>query len=191
MCADPSNKNSPKCQIDYDKPTSYDNSNQKTNVMITQPSRIMGTSIYQSIYTATDLSSNTNVCVVNITVEYEYCRFLTAPKNGIISCTSDSTKSVCQVHCNAGHAIYNPVLDVIYQNLTLKCDHKRGKWPYAEVPDCAEVIQKSLQIDGFEVKINPNVIQCVNGSNADFQSVSYGIASSLCIFLLTSVLYRY
>lgn len=165
MCADDSNKNTQRCAIDYDKPTNYDNSDKHTTDITTPLSRIKNSSIYQSKYTATDLSGNFNTCIVNITVQYEKCTFLLPPKNGKITCKSKSTKSVCNVSCHTGFAILNN--GVIEHNLKLQCEHKHGKWPYAEVPDCAMEMNKNLQKDKYDIGLNPSIMDC----NA-FQSVS-------------------
>lgn len=162
----------PECAVVWDEPIIYDNSNNLTEVKKSSPVRLKDSLIDQVVYTATDSSNNTNVCVVNITLEYEQCDFLAAPLNGDIECAKDSTHSVCLVFCRTGHAIVDSVSGEVEQNLTLVCEHNYAKWRYAEVPDCAPVTRPNVQKDVLRIEIDADGIGCNNGSDDALQLVS-------------------
>lgn len=170
-CSDDSNKNIPECTIIWDEPIIYDNSNNLTEVIKKAPTRIKDSLIDQVIYTATDSSNNTNFCVVNITLKYEECNFLTAPINGEIKCVKTVNNTVCSVYCQPGHAIVDSVTGEVEQNVTLICEHKFAKWRYAEVPDCAPVTRQNILKDVLSIEIDADGIGCSNGSDDALQLV--------------------
>lgn len=170
-CSEESNKSAQECAIVWDEPIIYDNSNNLTEVIKKPPIRIQDGMIEQITYTATDSSNNTNICVVNITLNYEECNFLTAPLNGEITCVNNTNNSVCSVYCKHGHAIVDLVTGEVEQNLTLVCEHKFAKWRYAEVPDCAPVTRQNILKDVLSIEIDADGIGCSNGSDDALQLV--------------------
>lgn len=56
--------------VDWEEPTAYDNSNDSVLIMSTlKPGGELNPGVYVANYTAIDSSNNTNVCILNITVE--------------------------------------------------------------------------------------------------------------------------
>lgn len=159
ICAADANQNLPECQIVFDEPLISDNTKQflVTTNLITPNNE---TNKRQAIITTTDSSQNTNVCVINITVQYKECSFMTAPKNGEIVCMRNRFDSVCLMFCRAGHAIYDTTTHLTEQNITLVCEHKYAKWRFDEIPECLPLTIPNVMKDVLDVQLHSTDIGC-------------------------------
>lgn len=148
------------CTIVWEEPIIYDNSNKFISVNKILPYQLKNSVINQVVYTATDFSNNTSICRFNITVDYEKCSYLEPPTNGNISCSSNSTYSICDVSCSQGYGIIDFDTNEIHQSLRLYCDIKYTIWRYTEVPDCTRITEPNVGTEMISIEIDSNINGC-------------------------------
>ena len=123
--------------IEWDDPIVYDNSNTELNITQSLEPGFLKLGKYQVKYIATDLSNNTNECLMNITVKELKCERLESPINGTALCAQNITHMWCDIKCNYGNAIYDEFEEDFLTNMTLLCEHDFPKWKYDTVPECS------------------------------------------------------
>lgn len=71
----------------------------------------------------------------------DVCKNLTAPVNGRLNCSSDDRETRCVVACEDGYdfAIESTNLEVINDELLLRCNSSSHTWESNRLPECSSI----------------------------------------------------
>lgn len=109
-------------------------------------------------YQATDLSGNSNSCMVQVNVKERKCDEPEKPENGQRLCAKNESMTWCDYRCNFGFGIIEN--DSIVESIMMQCDNDKRIWSRENIPECLTIEQPTEVEEVLTISFNSESLFC-------------------------------